>query len=135
MDASGKSRLVDGAWLLFWMLASSAWCVSASAHLGATFDEPTYITCGLESWHTGSSKRLLDLGTMPLPPHVQTLPLHLWERCRGEPFDVIRDLDRMLPVARMGTLPFWWLLLFYGWRRPTNGGVLGRPAGGRSSRL
>jgi hypothetical protein len=83
--------------------------------LGATFDEPTYIAYGLESWNTGSSKRLLDLGTMPLPPHVQTLPLHLWEHWRGESFEPFQDLDRLLPVARMGTLPFWWLLLIYSW--------------------
>ncbi|HEY7425866.1 MAG TPA: hypothetical protein VH682_16670 [Gemmataceae bacterium] len=110
-----KGRLLEGGWLLFWIIASSAWCVSASAHLGATFDEPTYVTLGLESWRTGSSKGLLDLGTMPLPPHVQTLPLHLWERWRGETFDITRDLNTILPMARMGTLPFWWLLLFYGW--------------------
>jgi hypothetical protein len=119
---------LDGAWLLFWMIASSAWCVSASAHLGATFDEPTYITYGLESWQTGSSKRLLDLGTMPLPPHVQTLPLHLWERWRGEAFDPALDLDRLLPLARMGTLSFWWLLLFYGWRAAKQ---MGGPWAGR----
>ncbi|HWG45436.1 MAG TPA: hypothetical protein VN688_21920 [Gemmataceae bacterium] len=111
-----KSRLFDAAWLLFWIVASSVSCVVAAARLSATFDEPTYINCGLESWHTGSSKRLLDLGTMPLPPHVQTLPIHLWECWRGETFDPVRDLDRLLPVARMGTLPFWWLLLLYGWR-------------------
>ena len=109
-----ESRLLDGAWLLFWIVASSAGCVSAAARLGATFDEPTYIAYGLESWNTGSSKRLLDLGTMPLPPHVQTLPLHLWERWRGESFEPFRDLDRLLPVARLATLSFWWLLLIYG---------------------
>ena len=109
-----KGRLLDYAWLLFWIVASSIWCVSASARLSATFDEPTYITYGLESWRTGSYKRLIDLGTMPLPSRVQTLPLYLWERDRGEPFDTARDLERVLPVARLGTLPFWWLLLVYG---------------------
>ena len=110
-----KGRLLESGWLLFWIIASSAWCVSASARLGATFDEPTYIQLGLESWRTGSYKSLLDLGTMPLPPRVLTLPLHLWERWGGETFDLTRDLDRLLPVARLGTLPFWWLLLMYGW--------------------
>jgi hypothetical protein len=110
-----KGRLWEGGWLLFWIIASSAWCVSASARLSATFDEPTYVNLGLESWRTGSYKPLIDLGTMPLPPQVQTLPLHLWERWRGENFDTARDLDRLLPIARLGTLPFWWLLLLYGW--------------------
>ena len=128
MAGRGGSRLLDGAWMLFWIVASSVWCVSASTHLGATFDEPTYVSAGLESWHTGSSKRLLDLGTMPLPPHVQTLPIHLWERWRGETFDPARDLDRLLPIARMGTLPFWWLLLVYGWLA---GRQIAGPWGGR----
>ena len=108
-------RLLEVGWLLFWIIASSAWCVSASARLSATFDEPTYITLGLDYWHTGSYKPLLDLGTMPLPPQAQTLPLHLWERWRGENFDAAQELDRLLPIARLGTLPFWWLLLLYGW--------------------
>jgi hypothetical protein len=115
MTQGCESRLLDGVWLVFWIIASSVWCVSAAARLGATFDEPTYIAYGLESWNTGSSKRLLDLGTMPLPAHVQTLPLHLWERWRGESFEPFRDLDRVLPVARVASLPFWWLLLIYGW--------------------
>ncbi len=110
-----RGRLWEVGWLLFWIIASSAWCVSASARLSATFDEPTYITLGLDYWHTRSYKPLLDLGTMPLPPQVQTLPLHLWERWRGEDFDPSRDLDRLLPMARLGTLPFWWMLLLYGW--------------------
>jgi hypothetical protein len=115
MTGSWKGRLLDGGWLLFGIIASSIWCVSASARLSATFDEPTYITYGLESWRTGSYKPLIDLGTMPLPSRVQTLPLHLWERQSGEPLDTSRDLERLLPVARLGTLPFWWLLLLYGW--------------------
>jgi hypothetical protein len=115
MTAWHKGRLLEGGWLVFWIVASSAWCVSASARLSATFDEPTYISLGLESWRTGSYKPLIDLGTMPLPPQVQTLPLHLWERWRGVNFDPARDLERLLPIARLGTLPFWWLLLLYGW--------------------
>lgn len=110
-----KGRLLDSGWLLFWIIASSAWCVTASTRLSATFDEPTYIRLGMESWRTGRYKALIDLGTMPLPPRVQTLPLHLWERWCGETFDAAIDLDRLLPIARLGTLPFWWLLLLYGW--------------------
>lgn len=110
-----KARFLESSWLLFWIVASSVWCVSASARLSAVFDEPTYVSLGMESWRTGSYKSLIDLGTMPLPSLVQTLPLHLWERWRGENFDPERDLDRLLPIARLGTLPFWWLLLLYGW--------------------
>ncbi|HTU18607.1 MAG TPA: hypothetical protein VMG10_11150 [Gemmataceae bacterium] len=110
-----KRRLLESGWLLFWIIASSAWCISASARLSATFDEPTYIRLGLESWRTGSYKSLLDLGTMPLPPRIQTFPLHLWERWSGETFDPVQDLDRLLPAARLAALPFWWLLLVYGW--------------------
>ncbi len=130
MAGWSKSRLLEGTWLLFWIVASSAWCVSASARLGATFDEPTYLNLGLENWRSGSSKRLLDLGTMPLPAHVQTLPLHLWERWCGEPLDTSRNLDPLLPVARLGTLPFWWLLLVYGWLA---GRQMAGPWGGRLS--
>jgi hypothetical protein len=128
MGSSGRSRLVDGIWILAWALAGSVWCVSASARLSATFDEPTYVRLGLESWRTGTSRKLLDLGTMPLPVHAHTLPLYAWERWRGEPFDVDRDLDRLLPVARLMILPFWWLLLVYGWRA---GCEMGGPWGGR----
>src|SRR5262245_52421003 len=57
----------------------------------------------------------MQVGTMPLPVDVTTLPVYVWERVRGEPFNAIADLDRILPVARMGNLAFWWLLLVYGW--------------------
>jgi hypothetical protein len=102
--------------------------MSASARLSATFDEPTYVRLGLESWRTGTSRKLLDLGTMPLPVHAHTLPLYAWERWRGEPLNMNQDLDRLLPVARVMVLPFWWLLLVYGWRA---GRELAGPWGGR----
>lgn len=113
MTEARRGWLWETGWLLLWIGLSSVWCVSASTRLSATFDEPTYIRCGLESWRSGSNRELLDLGTMPLPPHVQTLPLRFWERWRGQAFDADRDLSQLLPVARLGTLPFWWLLLGY----------------------
>jgi hypothetical protein len=128
MRFGGRGWMLDGAWLLACVVGSSAWCVSASARLGATFDEPTYVRLGLESWRTGTSRRLLDLGTMPLPAHATTLPLYAWERWQGEPFDAGRDLDRLLPVARLVVLPFWWVLLVYGWRA---GRQMAGPWGGR----
>lgn len=115
MDRQGSTRTWDVLWLLLWGVASTTWCITASARLSATFDEPTYVRLGLESWRTGTSRRLLDLGTMPLPVHAQTLPLYIWERARGTPFDVDQDFDRMLHIARVAALPFWWLLLVYGY--------------------
>jgi hypothetical protein len=123
-----RDRLFDALWLLVVGALSSAWCVTASGRLGATFDEPFYVAEGLNAWRTGSYKVLMTKGTMPLPVDAQTLPLHLWERHRGEPFDPVADLHRLLPVARAANLPFWWLLLFYGLRW---GRVLGGPWAGR----
>jgi hypothetical protein len=110
-----RSRVLDVLWLTTAIVASTAWCITASARLSATFDEPTYVRLGLESWRSGTSRKLLDLGTLPLPVHLQTAPLHIWERCRGVPFDCEGDFSRLLPVARLGTLPFWWLLLVMAW--------------------
>src|SRR5947209_8836806 len=107
--------LFDGLWLLAWGLASSVWCVTAAGQLSATFDEPIYLLRGLDHWRTGSHAGLLQLGTMPLPPDVQTLPLYLWERWHGTRLDAAGDLERLLPWARAGTLLFWGLLLGHAW--------------------
>jgi hypothetical protein len=119
---------VDLVWLLAWGLASSAWCVTAAGQLSSTFDEPIYVARGLDHWRTGSHAGLLQLGTMPLPPDVQTLPLYLWERWHGVRYDAAADLDRLLPWARAGTLVFWWLLLLHAWLA---GRSLAGPWGGR----
>jgi hypothetical protein len=107
---------IDILWFLAWAIASSVWCITAARQLSATFDEPLYVSRGLEHWRTGSYRELLRLGTMPLPMDVQTLPLYLWECWRGIPLDPVNDWDAILPWARAATLSFWWLLLFYGWR-------------------
>ncbi|MCS6851184.1 MAG: hypothetical protein NZ700_08460, partial [Gemmataceae bacterium] len=119
-----KGRWLEVLWLLAWGAASSIWCVTAAERLGATFDEPLYLRRGLERWRSGSYAGLMKLGTMPLPIDVETLPLYLWERIRGEAFDPIVDLPRLLPIARAANLVFWWLLLVYAWR-------LGAALGGR----
>jgi hypothetical protein len=106
----------DWLWFLAWGLFSSAWCVLAAHQLGATFDEPIYLQRGLDAWRTGSHQGLLRLGTMPLPVDVCTLPLYVAERWTGTPLDPVGDMERLLPWARAGTLVFWWLLLFFGWR-------------------
>jgi hypothetical protein len=114
---------LDFLWLLVVGVASSAWCLTAGRELGATFDEPFYVAKGLEAWRTGSHRALMRAGTMPMPVDVQTLPLHVWERVRGEPFDPVSDLPKLLPVARGMNLVFWWPLLVYV-------GLLGRLWGG-----
>lgn len=118
-----RGRWVDLLWLVAFGLASSAWCLTAAAQLGATFDEPLYVKAGLTSWRTGSNKLLMRAGTMPLPVDVQTLPIYLWEQHRGQEFDPVQELHTVLPVCRATNLLFWWLLLVYTMR-------LGRTFGG-----
>ncbi len=118
-----RGRWADGLWLLAFGLASSAWCLTAAARIGVTFDEPLYVKAGLTSWRTGSNKLLMRAGTMPLPVDVQTLPVYLWEQHRGHEFDPGADLHTILPVCRAANLVFWWLLLIYTMR-------LGRTFGG-----
>jgi 4-amino-4-deoxy-L-arabinose transferase-like glycosyltransferase len=128
MDAVAKGRTWDAAWVLACALASSVWCVSAAAKLGATADETPYLKMGLERWRTGSYQGFMSVGTMPLAADVQTLPLYLRERARGAPFDVEPDLPKLLPWARAATLLFWWVLLAHGF---LIGRRLAGPWGGR----
>jgi hypothetical protein len=132
------SDWLDRAWLLSCLLLATLWCVSASTRLSATFDEPNYVSNGLEVWRSGSYKLLMRQGTMPLPVDVISLPLHLWEKWRGTPFRIgsdvhsnpilLDDLQLLLPWARLGTLLFAWLLITYGWLM---GRRLAGPWGGR----
>lgn len=110
------ARWHDWLWLLMCAALSSVWCLTTARQIGATFDEPIYIERGLEGWRTGSHHGLIRMGTMPLPAEVQTLPLYLAERWRGRPWDLNADCTTVLTAARAGNLPFWWLLLFCGWR-------------------
>jgi hypothetical protein len=109
-------RWADIGWLLFWGCVSTLWCLHTASQMSATFDEPFYIQAGLERWHTGSHALLMKAGTMPLPIDVETLPIFLWEKARGQVFDPSADLHRILPWARAMNLLFWWTLLIYGWR-------------------
>jgi hypothetical protein len=118
-----RARWVDVLWLVAFGVASSAWCLAAAARVGATFDEPLYVKAGLTHWRTGSNKLLMRAGTMPLSADVQAMPVYLWERARGEPFDPVLELHTVLPVFRAANLVFWWLLLAYAMR-------LGRTFGG-----
>ncbi len=130
MDGKRFTNWTDYAWLLIVGLASSLYCAAEANRLGPTFDEPLYVRCGLERWRTGSTYELMRVGTMPLPVDVAALPIAIWERWRGMPFDADADLGRILPVAHLGTLAFWWLLLAYGWLIAGRiGGALGGPLG------
>jgi hypothetical protein len=116
-------------WLLAWGVASSVWCLTAAAEIGATFDEPGDVGHALTFWRTGSHYELLRLGAMPLPMDVCALPIYIWERWQGAPIDLRQgDQSAALWLARLGALPFWWLLLYYGWRA---GSHLGGRWGGR----
>jgi hypothetical protein len=106
-------RLGDWLWFLVWLAVSAAACRFTALHTGATFDEPLHIARGLEGWRTGSHSGLLHLGAMPLPLDLYTLPLYLWERAVGVPFDLSREVADLLPWFRLGALGFWGLLLFY----------------------
>jgi len=107
-----QTAIIDGVWLFCFGLASTLWCLSAAAELGATFDEPTYLRYGLEHWHTGSYKQLMRLGSMPLVVDLQTLPVYLLERWRGTTLPFAEALQ----LSRAVTLIFWWTLLFYALR-------------------
>lgn len=104
----------DILWVVLWLCLSSVWCVSAARQLSATFDEPFYLEQGLSAWRTGSFAGLLHKGTMPLPAHVQALPLWLGEWWTGQAWDLQADFEQMLTWFRAGNLVFWWLLVIYG---------------------
>ncbi|MCI0685331.1 MAG: glycosyltransferase family 39 protein [Gemmataceae bacterium] len=114
MFSNKSAAAFDWFWFLAWALGSSAWCLSAAAEIGATFDEPFYMRAGLEGWRKGTHAPLLRMGTMPLPADVATLPLYLYEQSTGTKFD-FRAGDRGTPLfwARATTLLFWWQLLFF----------------------
>jgi hypothetical protein len=126
--AARYARLGDWLWFLAWVIASSTACISTAHNTGATFDEPLHIACGVEGWRTGSHHGLIHLGAMPLPIDLYTLPLYLWERWTGSPFDLSRDVGQLLPWFRLGAIIFWCLLLFYG---RLIGRCLAGPWGGR----
>src|SRR5206468_1829341 len=116
---------IDALWLLVLFGASSAWCVSSWSRTGATYDEPFYLTEGLNGWRVWTSYELTVNGVMPLPCDAATLPLYLRERHRGEKID-----DPLLHIgqARAVTLG-WWLLLLVSVLRL--GRAVGCPSAGR----
>jgi hypothetical protein len=123
-----RRQWADALWFLAWAVGSSAWCLTAAAQLGPTFDEPIYFQRGIQGWRDFSHRGLLTLGTMPLPTDVQSLPLYLWETVQDTPIDLENDIDSMLFWMRAGNLVFWLLLLWYGRQI---GRLLAGPWGGR----
>jgi hypothetical protein len=112
-----NGRIWDWIWLLAWGVASSLWCLSAATQVGATFDEPIDVANALTFWRTGSHHELIRLGAMPLPMDMSALPIRIWELWQGQPIDMRHgDQSFALWLSRLGVLPFWWLLLYYGWR-------------------
>jgi len=87
-----------------------------------------YLERGLQGWRDFSHWGLLQLGTMPLPADVQTLPLYLWEIAHDTQFDTQNDLDKVLFWMRAGNLVFCGLLLWYALK---TGRLLAGPWGGR----
>lgn len=121
-----RERLVDLGWLAWWGVVATAWCWSAGHELGPTYDEPNYVRAGLENWRNLNHRELLRLGTMPLPAEVQMLPLRLAEMLtEAKPEE---ELRAWLPMARLGTAVFVWLLL---WAALRLGGLYGGTWGGR----
>jgi hypothetical protein len=118
----------DRVFLVAIALATSAWCLTSGRQLGATFDEPFYLEAGLDYWRHGHFAQLLSAGTMPLAPHIQTLPVYLAERASGRAWTIEHDLGEMLQLARPVTLLFWLVLLAFTMRL---GRMLGGVWGGR----
>jgi hypothetical protein len=125
---TGRPSWRDWAWVLACASLSSIWIVTADWQLSATFDEPVYLSAGLQRWRSGGFGQLKAMGTMPLPVDVCTLPLYLAEKISGRRIDLENEMARWLPIARAGALVFWWVLLVYGWRL---GRLLAGPWAGR----
>jgi hypothetical protein len=121
-----RERIIDLAWLLCWGALSTVWCWSAGHTLGSTYDEQFYVQAGLKNWHEFNHRELLRQGTMPLAPEVQTLPVRVAEWWLS--IDATADWLDWLPLARLGTLLFWWLLL---WASLRLGSLYGGPVAGR----
>ncbi len=124
---------VDALWLALLAAGTAAWCVTASAKLGVTYDEPFYLDAGLDAWHgwdrddgitPGFDHHATAVnGVMPLPIDAVTLPLYVHEKRAGEKLPNADAKLAKLRWARAVTLGWLWLLVFSAWR-------LGRAAGG-----
>jgi hypothetical protein len=98
----------DLLWLMLLFGGTAWWCLTAGERVGLTFDEPLYLTSGLECWRDGDYFKLTIHGVMPLPVDAATLPLYWHERQTGQ--KIAEPLD-YLTRARMVNLLWLWLLL------------------------
>jgi len=109
-EGKTRSRLaLEIAWFLIAALVSAVSCLNAGHRLGPVYDEVFYFDVGLRCWEEGNHRPLADLGTMPLPVDVQTLPLAVAKFGFG--VDPRADLIGYLPNCRMMALLCWWWLL------------------------
>ncbi len=108
--------LRDFIWLAAILWGSSLLVYETSKQLSATFDETFYMKCGLTFWRERTNAELMRAGTMPLPVHVQSLPVYLVEQFREKPFDLTEDYGTILSYMRATNLIFWGLLLIYVFR-------------------
>jgi hypothetical protein len=113
---------IDAAWLAVLAVWCGAWCLTAAARLGPTYDEPFYLEAGLKNWHECHPEALAVNGVMPLPIAVATCPLYLHERRTGELLPREQWVEH-LPRARTVTLVWLAVLVLSAMR-------LGQAAGG-----
>jgi hypothetical protein len=98
------------AWCVLCGAFATAWCWSAGHAIGPTYDEKFYIQGGLNNWRNWNHRELLTQGVMPLATEVQTFPLRLAEVFAS--VDPSENWLEWLPTARLGTIVFFWLLLW-----------------------
>ena len=112
-DSEVSSRNNWSDWFCLWGVAAITGFVIiwGSLAVGPTFDEPTYLECGLKGWREGTHKPLMRLGTMPLPVDLSTLPLAIIEWSGIHSWNLKQDFDHALRIARAASIVFWWLLL------------------------
>lgn len=115
-----RDVLIDAAWIAVLFAWAAAWCLSASARLGVTYDEPFYMDAGMDGWRKWWAEMPALNGVMPLPTSAATLPVYAREAWTGEKITATVEYVRRARPVTLG----WLLLLLVSALR------LGRAAGG-----
>lgn len=97
------------------LVAAFTYVSATASRIGVTFDEPMFLSAGLERWRTGSHAAAMRLGAMPLAIDLAALPLYLHETSRGHPVDLRAELPELIGRARATTLLFLAILVVHGW--------------------